>query len=194
MRLETRAYGRKPRSTRLYSRIGGQSFRRICENPAVDFAVMPLLRVERLSVMYGADLILRELTFQLEPRQRLGIVGANGTGKTSLLKAITGEVPPTAGSVNLAPRARLAYLPQELEAGPHESVYADALHSRPDIMELRRKLEQLESAMAAAQAEPLARLVDDYGEVQHEYERLDGYAYDSRVPEVLHGVGLSQTD
>ncbi|HEX3630151.1 MAG TPA: ABC-F family ATP-binding cassette domain-containing protein [Candidatus Dormibacteraeota bacterium] len=155
---------------------------------------MPVLRVERLSLLYGAEEVLRELTFQLEPRQRLGIVGANGTGKTSLLRAITGDVPTTAGSVSLAPRARLAYLPQELEAGPHESVYADALHSRPDIMELRRKLEQLESSMAGAQAESLARLVEDYGEVQHEYERLDGYAYDSRVAEVLHGVGLSETD
>jgi len=106
MRLETRAYGRKPRSTRLYSRIDGQSFRRVCENPAVDLAVMPLVRVERLSLMYGADLVLRELTFQLEPRQRLGIVGANGSGKTSLLKALSGEVPPAGGSVARSRSAR----------------------------------------------------------------------------------------
>ncbi|TME47747.1 MAG: ABC-F family ATP-binding cassette domain-containing protein [Chloroflexi bacterium] len=194
MRLETRAYGRKPRSTRLYSRIDGQSFRRVCENPAVDLAVMPLVRVERLSLMYGADLVLRELTFQLEPRQRLGIVGANGSGKTSLLKALSGEVPPAGGSVALAARSRLAYLPQELEAGPHESVYADALHSRSDIMELRQRLEGLEDAMARTGGEALPGLVDEYGDVQHEYERLDGYAYDSRVAEVLHGVGLSEAD
>src|ERR1700736_6192089 len=155
---------------------------------------MPLLRVDRLKLMYGATEVLTDLTFQVEPRQRLGIVGANGSGKSSLLKAISGEVIPAAGSLTLAPRTRTAYLAQELEAGPHESVYADALHSRPDILGLRQRLEGLEAAMAGASGAEQAVLVEDYGEVQHEYERLDGYAYDNRVAEVLHGVGLSEPD
>jgi ATP-binding cassette subfamily F protein 3 len=155
---------------------------------------VPLLRADHLALMYGAEVVLSDLTFQLEPRQRLGIVGANGTGKSSLLKAITGEVTPSKGSLTLAPRTRAAYLPQELEAGPHESVYADALHSRPDIMQLRARLEQLEGSMAAAGGDALTALVESYGELQHEYERLDGYAYDSRVAEVLHGVGLNEAD
>ena len=155
---------------------------------------MPLLRVDRLKLMYGATEVLTDLTFQLEPRQRLGIVGANGSGKSSLLKAISGDVIPAAGSLTLAPRTRTAYLAQELEAGPHESVYADALHSRPDILGLRQRLEGLEAAMAGASGAEQAVLVEDYGEVQHEYERLDGYAYDNRVAEVLDGVGLSEAD
>src|SRR5438067_1837146 len=155
---------------------------------------MPLLRADRLKLMYGANEVLSDLTFQLEPRQRLGIVGANGSGKSSLLKAISGDVTPAAGSLTLAPRTRTAYLAQELEAGPHESVYADALHSRPDILSLRGRLEGLEAAMARASEPEQAVLVEDYGSVQHEYERLDGYAYDNRVAEVLHGVGLTEAD
>ena len=155
---------------------------------------MPLLRADRLKLMYGATEVLTDLTFQVEPRQRLGIVGANGSGKSSLLKAISGDVTPSAGSLTLAPRTRTAYLAQELEAGPHDSVYADALHSRPDILNLRGRLEGLEAAMARASGAEQAVLVEDYGEVQHEYERLDGYAYDNRVAEVLHGVGLSEAD
>src|SRR5229473_965478 len=155
---------------------------------------MPLLRVDRLKLMYGATEVLSDLTFQLEPRQRLGIVGANGSGKSSLLKAISGDVIPSGGSLTLAPRTRTAYLAQELEAGPHESVYADALHSRADILTLRGRLEGLEAAMARAGGAEQAVLVEDYGEVQHEYERLDGYAYDNKVAEVLHGVGLTEAD
>src|ERR1700680_5057739 len=155
---------------------------------------MPLLRVDRLKLMYGATEVLSDLTFQVEPRQRLGIVGANGSGKSSLLKAISGEVIPSAGSLALAPRARTAYLAQELEAGPHESVYEDALHSRPDIIGLRERLAKLEAAMASAGGAELGAFVEDYGDVQHEYERLDGYAYDNRVAEVLHGVGLTEAD
>ncbi len=158
------------------------------------FRAMPLLRADRLKLMYGATEVLSDLTFQVEPRQRLGIVGANGSGKSSLLKAISGEVTPAAGSLTLAPRTRTAYLAQELEAGPHESVYADALHSRPDILSLRARLEGLEAAMARASGAEQVVLVEDYGVVQHEYERLDGYAYDNRVAEILHGVGLTEAD
>src|SRR5438309_9530478 len=155
---------------------------------------MPLLRVDRLNLVYGATDVLNNLTFQLEPRQRLGIVGANGSGKSSLLKAVSGELTPNAGSVTLAPRSRTAYLAQELEAGPHESVYADALHSRTDIMRLRERLAGLEASMTGATGADLANLVEEYGDVQHEYERLDGYAYDNRVAEVLFGVGLTEAD
>src|SRR6266446_7872797 len=155
---------------------------------------MPLLRVDRLKLVYGANEVLSDLSFQVEPRQRLGIVGANGSGKSSLLKAISGEIIPTAGSLTLAPRARTAYLAQEIEVGPHESVYEDALHSRPDIMGRRSRLTELETAMARASGAELTALVENYGDVQHEYERLDGYAYDNRVAEVLHGVGLTEAD
>jgi ATP-binding cassette subfamily F protein 3 len=147
-----------------------------------------------LAVLYGATEVLTDLSFQVEPRQRLGIVGANGSGKSSLLKAISGEIVPTRGSLTLAPRAKTAYLAQELEAGPHESVYEDALHSRPDIMGLRNRLAELETSMARGSGAELTALVENYGDVQHEYERLDGYAYDNRVAEVLHGVGLTEAD
>src|ERR1700682_140378 len=155
---------------------------------------MPLLRVDRLAVLYGATEVLTDLSFQVEPRQRLGIVGANGSGKSSLLKAISGEISPTTGSLTLAPRARTAYLAQEIEASPHESVYEDALHSRPDIMGLRNRLAELETAMARGTGAALTVLGESYGDVQHEYERLDGYAYDNRVAEVLNGVGLTGPD
>src|SRR5438309_11421960 len=124
---------------------------------------MPLLRIEKLTLMYGATEVLSELTFQVEPRQRLGIVGANGSGKSSLLRAISGELTPAAGTLTLAPRSRTAYLAQELEAGPHESVYADALHSRTDIMRLRERLAGLEESMTGETGTVLAILVMVFG-------------------------------
>src|SRR5256714_1013133 len=155
---------------------------------------MPLLRVEKLTLTYGATEVLSELTFQVEPRQRLGIVGANGSGKSSLLRAISGELAPTGGAVTPSPPLPTAHLAQELEAGPHESVYAGALPSRAEILQLRGRLAGLEGQIENATGAELATLVEEYGDVQHEYERLDGYAYDNRVAEVLHGVGLTEAD
>src|SRR5437588_5866194 len=151
---------------------------------------MPVVRVEALGIAYGATEVLSQVSFQVEAGQRVGIVGANGSGKSSVLRAIAGELSPSRGSVTLAPRVRVAHLPQEFEAGPHESVYADALHSRPDVMALRTELAELESRLAAASPQGTAAVLERYGEAQHEYERLDGYAHDSRVAEVLDGVGV----
>src|SRR2546423_15396798 len=92
---------------------------------------MPLLRVEKLTLMYGATEVLLQLSFQVEPRQRLGIVGANGSGKSSLLRAISGEPTPAAGTLTLSARARTAYLAPELEPGPHERVYPHAPPHQP---------------------------------------------------------------
>jgi ATP-binding cassette, subfamily F, member 3 len=163
-------------------------------NGPYTFRDVPLLRIDDLTLAYGAETVLSELSFQVEPRQRLGIVGANGSGKSSLLKAISSEVAPITGSVILASRVRTAYLAQELEASPHESVYADALHSRTDIIDLRERLDRLNGQMERARDAEIAPMLEEYGEVQHEYERLDGYAYDSRVAEVLHGVGLAESE
>ena len=155
---------------------------------------MPILKLDQLTIAYGATNILSGLSFQLEAGRRLAVVGANGSGKSSLLRAIAGELSPAAGTITLSPRSRLAHLPQELEAGPHETVYEDALHSRADIMALRAELRRLEDAIASADPPETSAVLERYGDAQHEYERLDGYAYDSRVAEVLHGVGLSQNE
>src|SRR5260370_7548763 len=106
---------------------------------------MPLRSVDRLKLVYGATEVLSDLPFQVEPRQRLGIVGANGSGKSSLLKAISGDVIPSGGSLTLAPRTRTAYLAQELEAGPHECVDVDALHSRAAFLKLRGRHAELQA-------------------------------------------------
>jgi ATP-binding cassette subfamily F protein 3 len=152
---------------------------------------MPLLQMERLSVSFGAETVLEDVSFQLEPGQRVGVVGANGSGKTSLLRVVTGAVVPSKGSLTLSPRSRVAHLPQELAESPHDTVYLDALHSRPDILELREELKRLETELPSSPADRMPRLLERYGDTQQDYERLDGYAYDSRVSEVLGGVGLS---
>ncbi|HYM49949.1 MAG TPA: ABC-F family ATP-binding cassette domain-containing protein [Candidatus Limnocylindrales bacterium] len=155
---------------------------------------MPVVRVDGLAIAYGATEVLHDLSFQMEAGQHVGIVGANGSGKSSVLRVIAGELQAARGTVTLAPRVRVAHLPQEFKAGPHESVYADALHSRGDIMRLRAELTELEGRFGTASPDAMEGLLERYGEAQHEYERLDGYAYDSRVAEVLSGVGLSSLE
>ncbi len=183
---------RKHQVRRTYSRFLTRLALAKGRLPTLNFVA--LLTVDRLTLAYGAEIILRDLSFQLEPGQKLAVVGANGSGKSSLLRAIIGELVPVGGSLAVAPRTRVAHLPQELEPGPHESVYQDALHSRPDILRLRGEMADLESALTTAPPDRLETLLARYGDVQHEYQRLDGYAYDNRVTEVLNGVGLQAAE
>src|SRR6266851_9190762 len=183
---------RKHQVRRTYSRFLTRLSLAKGQLPTLNFVA--LLTVDRLTLAFGAEIILRDLSFQLEPGQKLAVVGANGSGKSSLLRSIIGELVPVGGSLAVAPRTRVAHLPQELEPGPHESVYQDALHSRPDILRLRGEMADLESALTTAPPDRLETLLARYGDVQHEYQRLDGYAYDNRVAEVLHGVGLQAAE
>src|SRR2546423_8007342 len=109
---------------------------------------MPLLRVDRLALMYGATEVLSDLTFQVEPRERLGIVGANGSGKSSLLKAISGDVIATAGALSPAAPAPTPHPGQEVGGGPPERVHAHPPHSTPALNRLPQRPDGLGAALA----------------------------------------------
>ncbi len=155
---------------------------------------MSVLTVTGLSVAFGAEDVFREVTFRLEARQRLAIVGANGSGKSSLLRVIMGKLAPTAGLVELAPSTRLAHLPQEIVPPTAASVYEEAVASRQDLLLLRRELGELERAMAAPAGPEIAHLLDRYGRQQLRYEQLGGYGLEHQARAVLGGVGFSGSE
>jgi ATP-binding cassette subfamily F protein 3 len=155
---------------------------------------MSVITVRDLTVTFGATEIFGGVSFTLEPRQRLAVVGGNGAGKSSLLEVITGHLPPTAGTVDLPAATRLAYLPQELVAPAAATVYEEALASRQDLLQLRRELTELEQRMATPNAFGLPRLLERYGDEQHRYEQLGGYDLEHRTRAVLGGLGFSESD
>ncbi len=153
------------------------------------------LTVSGLAVAFGVTEIFRDLSFRLEPRQRLAVVGANGSGKSSLLQIIMGRLPPAAGLVELPAATRLAHLPQELEPPAAASVYEEAVASRQDLLLLRRELAELEQAMAnPARSGDRQQLVERYGREQQRYEQLGGYDLEHRARAVLGGLGLPEID
>ena len=79
---------------------------------------MSLISVKNLSVAYGANTVLRNVDFQLDPGEIVTIVGPNGSGKTSLLRAIIGATKPAAGAVTLKPGLKIGYVPQRLHIDP----------------------------------------------------------------------------
>lgn len=153
-----------------------------------------MLRVSALSKSYGADPVLRDVSFTLGPGERAGLVGANGTGKSTLMKLIAGTIEPDAGSVWIDPADRVAYLPQYPADELHVSVREALLCGAGEAGGLERRLTELERAMQDAPAEGLDELLAEYAEVREEFERLGGYELQSRMERVVQGLALDVLD
>ncbi|MDQ2960502.1 MAG: ABC-F family ATP-binding cassette domain-containing protein [Candidatus Dormibacteraeota bacterium] len=150
---------------------------------------MPLLTLEDVAIAFGAEVIVRGVSLRLEPRDRLALVGANGTGKTSVLAVIAGDLEPFDGSVECAGDLRIAHLPQDAPQPIGASVLEEVLASRSDLLDMRARLTALEARMSA-QPDDLTEVMATYGELQHAYQDADGYDVEARAREALGGLGI----
>jgi len=150
---------------------------------------MPLISLANVTKAYGTRVLIEGANFTLHPGDRVGVVGANGTGKTTLLRILAGQVEPTAGSVHLARGTTIGYLEQEPDFSGHGTVLDAALSAFARVHELEGEMAALRDQMARRPDDAhglLARL----GDLEHEFEHLGGYTCRQRAEAVLAGVGL----
>ena len=118
-----------------------------------------MLQISNVSKSFGDNLILGKVSFSVDAGERVGLIGPNGCGKTTLLKIITGELEPDTGSAWLSPAGlRLGYLAQALEYRAGETVGPLLKEAMDGLAAAERQLDQLSQQMAAAQGEALERL------------------------------------
>jgi macrolide transport system ATP-binding/permease protein len=149
------------------------------------------LSVRHLSISFGHAAILNDITLALHPGERIGLVGANGVGKSTLLKLIAGELRPDAGTIALADGARVGYLPQHIPPRDGRTLGDLIAESTASIRALETELRALENRFAALEGADLAGALARYGEVQEAFERADGYTLDARIDAALDGLGLA---
>ena len=154
---------------------------------------MSLLAFTGLAQSFGADDIFRGLTASLPYGGRVGLVGPNGIGKTSLLLILAGLAEPTQGSAHLARGRRMGYLRQEAVAAfaaRDNTVYAEMLTVFAPVLAQQARLTELETAMASGQSTPA--VLEEYGAVQADFATAGGYDYDVRIQQTLTGLGLAK--
>ncbi len=150
---------------------------------------MPILDASELAVAYGAETVFSGLHVRLERRERLAVVGANGAGKSSLLRVLAGEQEPTEGEIDRLRGLRAAHLPQDTPAPVAGTVLEEVMASRTDLAAMRHELSMLEVGMSDPGPELQARL-SRYGELQHRYEDAGGYVLEASAREALGGLGI----
>ncbi|MGM0866034.1 MAG: ribosomal protection-like ABC-F family protein [Bacillota bacterium] len=154
---------------------------------------MILCSAQELSKMFGGHLIFEELSFEIPERARIGLVGRNGTGKTTIFKLLSGVESPDKGLVHLKKGAKVGYLAQI----PHYSEGTkgiDVLRSAfSDLIKTGERLKELEFQMGKEQdADTLNRLLEEYGKIQDRFTLAGGYEIDSNISKIVNGLDIRE--
>jgi ATP-binding cassette subfamily F protein 3 len=153
---------------------------------------MTLLTLKNISKSYGVDLVLEDVSWQIEEGRRIGLLGSNGAGKTTLFRIITGELESDRGEVTRSKHLRWAFLRQEYQLEDDLTLFDEMLKPFSELLDLHDKLRDLEKEMSSNQ-DP-KRLLERYGKLQLEYESRGGYSYENKIETVLQGLGFNKED
>lgn len=151
---------------------------------------MYYLSVEKISKSYGFHRILNGVSLIVNAGQRVGLVGANGVGKSTLLKIITGETEADTGSVIIPPGLEPGYLPQVMPTYAGQTLADLIADSLRKLIELERQMRLLEQRMTALSGDELAAVMAEYGSISEQFERYGGYEMGYQVDTVLNGLGV----
>jgi len=157
------------------------------------------ISVSNATLILGSHTIFRDLNWEIQHDQKIGLIGPNGAGKSSLFKLITGEhSPEKGGAVIKAKGVSVGYLPQHPEFELEKTALALALEGNPRVAEIETELSRVESKLGDPEvyndAKSLARALDAQHTLLEEYDSLGGMNYGSRVRELLRGLGLPESD
>src|SRR5574341_1129128 len=153
-----------------------------------------MLQLFKVSKSYGAQTILGQVSFIVNRADRVGLVGPNGCGKTTLLRIIAGLEQPDSGRVNLDLSTTIGYLPQGLEITSDLAVSEYIRSGINGLDAARQQLERLALQLSQAQADASKQIIDAYGNALARFEALGGYAVEHRISAILAGLGLAQVD
>ena len=150
-----------------------------------------MITFSRVNKQYGRQVLFVDASFQLNPGEKVGLVGPNGSGKTTVFRMIVGEESPDEGEVSVPKKLTVGYFRQDVEEMSGRSTLDEAIAGSGRVGDLHHELEALQHAMAdPARLGDMDTIVARFGEVQEEYEHLGGYALESQAREVLYGLGF----
>jgi ATPase subunit of ABC transporter with duplicated ATPase domains len=150
-----------------------------------------MISFSNINKQYGKQLIFVDASFQLNPGEKVGLVGPNGAGKTTLFRMIVGEEEADEGDVSVPKRLHIGYFRQDVEEMQGRSVLDEAIAGSGRAGDLHHELEELQRTMEDPnRADELDGVLERFGQVQEEYEHLNGYALEAQAREVLHGLGF----
>lgn len=153
---------------------------------------MSLLTATNLAKSYGPDDIFDGISVEIPHRSRIALVGPNGAGKTSLLNLLVGHDTPNEGTISIAKGTRIGFLPQRPELAGDHTIWEEMMNAFTELRRMESKLRDLEGKLSDPNQHE--SVLEQYGELQHRFELMDGYTYENRIKQVLQGLGFKPED
>nr|WP_314459385.1 ABC-F family ATP-binding cassette domain-containing protein [uncultured Clostridium sp.] len=153
-----------------------------------------ILSCSNISKAFGTNEVIKHASFHIEDHEKAAIVGINGAGKSTLLKMIIGELAADEGEVVISKGKTLGYLSQHQDLSGDRTVYEEVLEVKRPLMDMEAKIRKLEMDMKHAAGDELEEMLSVYSRLNHEFELLNGYAYQSEVTGVLKGLGFTEDE
>src|SRR6266498_3322739 len=151
-----------------------------------------LVGLNNVTFEFGARVIVQDATWHIQPGERIGLIGYNGTGKSTLLKLIVGEYQPSSGSVERSRDTTIGYLHQDLLSfDTNDSILEVAMGAFERVKKLEKEIETLGKELEQTSDE---KLLHKYSDKLHELETLGGYTIHHKTEEVLQGLGFANSD
>ncbi|MDU1540150.1 MAG: ABC-F family ATP-binding cassette domain-containing protein [Paeniclostridium sordellii] len=159
---------------------------------------MIVLSCNNLNKSFGIDTILENISFTVNEGDKVGIIGVNGTGKTTLFKVLSGIYGYDSGDIYLGKGVEIGYLEQNTNFQSEKSIYEEVLEVFSDLMEMENYIRNLEIRISEESSNPnskeLDKLMNEYSHKLELFSELNGYGYKSEVKGILKGLGFSDND
>ena len=159
---------------------------------------MIILSCKDLCKSYGIDEILKNITFSINEGDKVGIIGANGEGKSTLFKIISKEISYDSGEIFIDKNKSIGYLSQHLNLDSCRNIYDEMLSVFQNLIDLENKIISLEKKLNEPYDENNStyhnKLINDYTLAQELYEKRGGYTYKAEISKVIKGLGFTEND
>ena len=151
---------------------------------------MPLLTLNNINIVFGAETIFEQLDLRIYPHEKIGLVGPNGCGKTTILKAILGQITPDLGEINKRKKLKIAYLPQEPMFTADKTVLEELHAGAEGILSLQKQLEQASHQISVTTGPDQQAAMKKYDNIANEFQLAGGFDYETRIKEITAGLGI----
>jgi ATP-binding cassette, subfamily F, member 3 len=156
-----------------------------------------MISLDQVTVSFGSFDLLKDISFLVSQRDRVGLVGRNGAGKTTILRLFTGEMKPSGGFVSVPPNIHLGYLPQHMAYSDSTTVFHEAEKAFEEVLQLEREVHELTVDITARtdyETDSYHKLISDLSEKSERYEMLGGRNREAGIEQTLIGLGFERID
>lgn len=156
-----------------------------------------MLNIHNLTVSFSGENLFEGITFRLNAGDRVGLIGKNGAGKSTMLKVLSGEVAPDGGSIATEKNLRIGFLKQDLDFESGKTVLEESYQAFTEIKSIESQLDKINNELATRtdyESESYNDLIEKLSELTHQYDILGGYNYQGQAEKVLLGLGFKPED